>query len=252
MSDTAAFRGSIIIVPTHDEVVSLRETVLGLENACPPGDTARIVLALAPFATDACRNEAQRLTEAPLPIPVLIAQEKGGAFAREMQQYLREQTDVSHTLIWTADKDAPAESAALMIRKAKENPGAVVKLSRFLPGGSLPESKKGFINLRDSVFRSLVCKLYRSEQTDPHFGLTLFPMRDFVRFDLREKFMSFTIEYVLHFERLGTRFIELPLRQQARTEGKSTLSVFDKLRYFVPVFRLRFLPKRKLFRDGEV
>ena len=250
MSEPIAFHKAVALIPAHDEVISLRETVQGIETLCSPADVARIVIALSPYATNACRREADLLACDCVPIPVTAIQERKGAMAKELQQVLRAQSDASHCLLWTADQDAPPETAALMIEKAKKNPAAVVRLSRFLPGGGLPASKKGFVNLRDTVFARLVCLLYRSKQTDPHFGLAMFPIHDFLRFDLREKFMAFTLEYNLCFERIGTQFIELPLKQQPRPEGRSNLSVMNKLRYFVPVIRLRFLPRRKIFKEG--
>ncbi|MCL2300880.1 MAG: hypothetical protein FWC27_12130 [Firmicutes bacterium] len=250
MADTARFRKLAIVLLARDEVVSLRETVQGLQAVCRPEDAARILLFLAPDATEACRREAEQLAARPFPIPNKIVQEKGGAIAAELQQLLRGQADASHALIWTSDLDAPPAFVALLLEKAKEHPAAAIRPSRLLPGASLPAEKKGFINWRDAAFARLVRILYRSSQTDPYFGLVLFPIHDFVRFDLREKFMSFALEFALCFERLGTQFIELPLNHQMRQEGKSNLSVLDKLRCFVPMIRVRFLPRKKLFREG--
>jgi len=250
MSDGAAFRKAVIVVLTRNEVVSLRETVLGIENACCPADVARILLFMAPDATEACRSEAARLAAGSEPIPILAVREKGGALGKELQQLLRRQADASHVIIWTADQDAPPEAVAPLLKKAKENPAAVVKFARFLPGGSPPISKGAFINQRDKAFALLVCGLYGSEQTDPNCGPLSFPLRDYVRLNLREAFLGTFFESVLCFERLGTPFIEIPLQQQKRTEGKANLSVFGKLRFFVPVVRLRLLPKHKILREG--
>lgn len=243
------FRKAGILVAARDEVVSLRETIEGLQAACDPADVGRIGICLAPHATRECIAEAYRLAAQNFPIPVLAGQEQGDmGTGLEMQQLFRTQVDLSHALIWTADQDAPAEHAAKMIAKAKEHPAAVVKLSRFIPGGSLPAEKKGFINFRDKMFAQLVRWFWNMKQTDPHFGLVLFPMEPFLRFNLREPFMSFTIEYVLSFERLGAEFVEIPLKQQVRTEGESNMKVHNKLRYFVPVIRLRFCAKHKIFK----
>ena len=251
MDEIKEFNKAVILVLARDEVISLRETVQGIEAACRAEDVSHIILVLAPDVTEACRGEADRLaSDLSFPISLVVEREKGGAMGAYFQQLLRGQAGASHAVIWTADWDAQPGTVALMIEKAKENPVAVVQLSRFLPGGGLPASKKGIVNLRDAVFARLVCLLYRSEQTDPHFGLVLFPIRDFLRFDLRETFFAFTLEYILCFERLGTRIIEIPLKQQPRPEGESNLSVMDKLRYFVPLIRLRFLPKSKIFKEG--
>jgi len=248
------FRGVVISVCAHDEVNSLRETVQALQEVCDPTLTTRILIFLAPRATPACVAQAQQLAAQPFTIPVVMMQEQGGTLGKEAQATLRlqqKQCGASHSLFWTADQDSPAELAAQMIEQAAQHPHAVVKLSRFLADGSLPNSKRGFINWRDATFRKLVLLLYRSTQTDPHFGLTLFPIAPFLRFDLRETFMSFTLEYVLCFERMDTQFIELPLHQQERPEGKSNLTIKHKLRYFVPLLRLRVCRKHKIFKKGE-
>ena len=250
MSDGAEFRKAVIVVLTRDEVVSLRETVLGIENACCPADVARILLFMAPDATEACLGEAARLAAGSESIPVMAVREKGGALGKELQQLLWGQTDASHVIIWTADQDAPPEAVALLLKKAKENPAAVVKFARFLPGGGPPANKGAFVNQRDKAFARLVCWLYGSEQTDPNCGPLSFPLREYVRLNLREAFLGTFFESVLCFERLGTQFVEVPLRQHKRPEGKSNLSVFGKLRFFVPVVRLRLLPKHRILREG--
>jgi hypothetical protein len=66
--------------------------------------------------------------------------------------------------------------------------------------------------------------------------------------------MPFLLESMLCFERLSTRFIEIPAVQQPRPEGKSNLSLANKLRFLVPLVRLRFIPKHKVFgekADGQ-
>ncbi|MCL2531818.1 MAG: hypothetical protein FWE40_06650 [Oscillospiraceae bacterium] len=246
------FRGAVIVIPTYNEVTSLRETVLALQTACDPTKVLRLWLVFPAHASQACRDEAARLAAQHFTIPIVAQLEvMDGHLAHEAQYIAAQQSDASHCLIWTADQDAPAALAAQMIEQAAQHPAAVVKLSRFLPGGSLPASKRGFINWRDATFRKLVVVLYRSKQTDPHFGLTLFPIAPFLRFDLRETFMAFTMEYVLCFERMGAQFIELPLHQQDRPEGKSNLKIKHKLRYFVPLLRLRVCRKQKIFKKGE-
>jgi len=248
------FRGVLLVVCAHDEVNSLRNTVHALQQACNPELAVRIVIYLAPHATPDCLDQAAQLAAQPFTIPVVTMQEQGGALAKEAQRDFKiqqAQCGASHALFWTADQDAPAELAAQMVEQAALHPAAVIKLSRFLPGGSLPESKRGFINLRDATFRKLVITLYRSKQTDPHFGLSLFPIAPFLRFDLRETFMSFTIEYILCFERMGTQFVELPLHQQDRPEGKSNLKLRHKLRYFWPVLRLRVCRTRNIFKEEQ-
>jgi len=246
------FRRVFIFLAAYDEVTSLRDTVHALQIACNPQLVARICICFPARATAACKAEIHRLAGQEFLIPVTANQEAtpGGNFAHDFPAIVVANDDCSHCLIWTADQDAPAELAAQMIEQAALHPTAVVKLSRFLPGGSLPASKRGFINWRDATFRRLVILLYHSKQTDPHFGLTLFPAAPFLRFDLRERFMAFTLEYVLCFERMGAPFVEIPLHQQVRPEGKSSLKVKHKLRYFVPLLRLRFCRRHKIFKRG--
>lgn len=250
MNDLITWRKAVVLIFARDEVELLRESVTRLENACSANDVARFIVFLAPSAIEQCVEQANLLSkDSAFKIPVQVVHEKGGAIAAELQELLKKQTDASHAMIWTADQDAPPEYIATVLEKAKKTPNAVVTFSRFIKGGGLPNSKSDFINFRDSVFRRLVCWFYNSKQTDPHFSMSLFPIRDFVRFDLKEKFMGFGLEYTLCFERIGTPFIEIPLKQQPRLEGKSGLSVLNKLRFFVPVFRLRFLPKNKIFKE---
>jgi len=250
MFDTI-FRKAVVLIGAHDEVISLRETVEGIASTCRPEDVARILVFLAPHATEACLSEANRLAAAGFPIPVAPVREEQADWANELQHVLGQQVDASHAVFWTADLDAPPSLVAFMVEQARQNPAAVIKPSRFIPGGRLPVGKGAYVNLRDALFRWIVCMFYQCRQTDPHLGLALFPIRDFIRFDFREKFMSFAIEYLLCFERLRTPFIEIPLQQRKRSEGKSNISARDRLRFLVPVIRLRFLPKRKLLKEGS-
>jgi len=250
MSNYNQFRKAVIVIITRNEVVSLRETVLGIVDACDPADVARILLFIAPDATQACRGEAARLAAGPGPIPVLAVQENGGFLGKELQQLLREQADASHFFIWCADQDAPPQAAALLIGKVKEHPAAVVKFARFLPGGSSPADKSAFVNRRDKAFARLVCWFYGSSQTDPNCGPMSFPLHEYVRLNLRETFLGTFFESVLCFERLGTRFVEIPVMQKKRPEGKTNLSVWGKMRFLVPVIRLRFAPKHKIIEES--
>jgi hypothetical protein len=254
MDEADSFQKMVVMMGAVNEVDSLRTTVDRIEKSCSPEDIARMIIFLAPNATEACRNEAERLATAQGrggPIPIVAAQEGNGGLGREVQKTLRKQTDATHCLIWTADQDAPSETVLRMLAQTKKNPQAMVALSRFLPGGSLPAERGIRANARSVLFRWFFQLFFWRKLTDPHFMIALFPIHDFVRFDLREKSKSFVMEYKTFFVRLGAPIIELPQRQAVRQEGASNVSLKNKLRFLVPVIRLRFTPKSKLLKKDE-
>ncbi|MDR1735011.1 MAG: hypothetical protein LBR73_09070 [Oscillospiraceae bacterium] len=226
----------------------LEETVLEFEQHCSPTDVARILLFLSDRASPGCQETAKKLAASNLPIPVVIYPEIGRHFGQELQELVTAQTDCSHAVFWTADREAEPKLGAHMIQLAKEHPAAVINISCYMPGGYPDPGKSKFIRFRDAAFAKMVRILYHSKQTDPLHLLCVFPVEPYIHFDLHEPFMSFCIELNLLFDRSGAQIIEVPLRQQPRKEGKSNLSLKDRLRFFVPVFRLRFLPKRKLYK----
>lgn len=241
----------VVVIGARDEVHALRETVHGIISACNAEDIARLLIFLAPNATEDCRKEVYTLAAQTLPIPVLAVHEQNDGFATELQQLLREQSDASHAIFWPSDLCYSPQQLAQMIAQAKQNPGAIITLSRLMPGGSLPKDGGAWLNLQRKLFSKLVRLLYFSRQTDPHHGITLFPIRDFVCLNLKEKHMAFLIEYTLCFERMGLPFVEIPCIQQARIEGKSNMTFARRLRYLAPVLRLRFCRQHKIFRgDG--
>ncbi|MCL2194867.1 MAG: hypothetical protein FWB76_02840 [Oscillospiraceae bacterium] len=241
---TEAFGKAVALVFAHNEVLSLRETVQSIAQSCQASDIARIVIFLALHATEQCCAEAQRLAgNTQLPIAVIVAQEQGRGFAVEVPQLLSQQNDATHVAIWAADLDTPPHLLAHMLAAAKQQPAAVIKLSRFVAGGQLSSRRVPRV-----LFRYAVNLLYRSQQTDPHHGECLFPLAMFLRFRLTEKHMAFFLEYSLCFERMGVPFIELPKTQQLRREGKSNMSLRKKMRYLVPLVRVRMLPRRKIIK----
>ncbi|MDR1733694.1 MAG: hypothetical protein LBR73_02290 [Oscillospiraceae bacterium] len=247
--NTYSFGGLLVFIAAHNEVQSLRATVQGFQECCSPADVRRIVLFLAPFCTKDCEAQAQALARCGYPIPVTVYKQAGRDYPKEVQAYLQGQTDVTHAVFWIADMDIDLQLLPQMTEQSKENPAAVVTVSRFLQGGGLPRHRRRLDNLLSTAFAWGTRLLYLSRQTDPHFFISIFPVCDLQRVVFHERTAAAGFEFILVFERMGKRFLELPVQQRERSEGASGFNIKRKLYYLKPLLRVRFTPKRKLFEE---
>lgn len=229
MSEEAAFEGVMVLVLAVNETQSLRRTVLALEEILPPEDAKKIIIYYPPRVTAGCRAVIRELAARRFPIPVWPEPQASADNAQSLMQVFRKQKDVSHVMLWASDGEVAPEKAALLLRAAKENPQAFVKFSRMMKGGRQPAGKSLLLQARDRAFCLLARARLGANVTDAlFFGHALFPLAPFGSYCLTEAGTGVIIEILGLFSRLGTQFIEFPVRAMRRAEAKSNITLKQK------------------------
>jgi hypothetical protein len=244
---SAAFVNTVIVVTARDEEQSLRKTVESLADLCSPEDVEHLVVFMAPDSTEGLRAEVRRLSETvkQFPVRALLQQTQTGVV--ELQHYLAAESKASHTLLLSADLEIEPQTALQMLKAGKQSPDALVSISRWRKGGGF----FGYPKLQLPIhffFQIVVRFLYGARlSTDATAGYAALPKRIFEGLCLREKRQSVFLEYKLTLLRLGLPLVEIPAQFCVRREGKSTGSFWHKVRYLVPLVRVRFTPRMRLF-----
>ncbi|MDR1408969.1 MAG: hypothetical protein LBJ12_01575 [Oscillospiraceae bacterium] len=245
------FQSVILVILARDEVHSLRETVESLSALLPAGDVEQLVMFLAPDSTPECNAMALELEKTVSSFPVRTWLQQTQMPVAELQRLLAQKSKASHALMLSADLEISPEMALQMLQACKKNPVALVSLSRWREGGGFTRYTKWQLPLH-RFFQSVVRALYGARlSTDATAGYCAVAKQIFEGLCLREKRQSVFLEYKLTLLRLGLPLIEIPVQFRVRREGKSTGGFWHKLRYLVPLLRVRFLPPEKLFRFGD-
>ncbi|MCL2023668.1 MAG: hypothetical protein FWG82_04780 [Oscillospiraceae bacterium] len=245
---TTAFKKIMIGVLARDEVNGLRETVEALAELLPADDVEKIVMYLAPHATHECIEMAKSLEKTVTRIETEMLLQKTWEPVQEYVEYYKNKTLSSHLLMISADLEIPPKAVMQMLETAKENPNALVSLTRWKKGGSFEGYPVWQLPLQ-WIFQQVVRVMYGANfATDATAGYGAFPLKIGFGLNLREKRQAVFLEYKLCMLRLKMPLIEIPVEYHARREGKSTSGFWHKVRYLVPLIRVRFTPRRKLFR----
>ena len=245
------FKSVMPVILARDEVSGLRETVEALATLLPPADVEKIVMYLAPDSTEECKAAAKELENTIKTVPVRYVQQQTIVGIEEFQEYMLKKSTASHALFLSADLEVEPETAVRMLEACKQNPNALVSLTRWGKGGGFSGYPKWQLPLH-WFFQKVVRIMYGARMsTDATAGYAAFPTKIAAGLWLREKRQSMFLEYKLNLLCLKMPLIELPVRYRARREGKSTGSFMHKVRYLVPLICVRFTPRNKLFRFQE-
>ncbi|MBQ6772792.1 MAG: glycosyltransferase family 2 protein [Synergistaceae bacterium] len=248
---STCFQDVSILIPALDETYSLSETVRIIADTCDNKDIAEIIIIVSPEKTSHdTRDTAEKLiSEYQDRINIYIHEQKlpfvGGA--------VREGINLakgSHLVMMSADLETDPHVIKDFIAQSKEFPDRIITATRWKKGGGF----KGYNKIKlicNYIFEKSIALFYFSSLSDMTFGYRLFPSGLMKNIHWEELKHPFFLETALKPLRLGVKFVEVPSKWQARTEGDSVNGFFANFKYFRTAWHNRFMKPEKIFKESD-
>ena len=246
------FKDVSILLPALDETYSLFQTVKIIADTCRPEDIAEIIIIVSPEKTSqATLDTAEKLiAEYQGRINIYIHEQKlpfvGGA--------IREGINLakgSHLVMMSADLETDPDTIKDFIAQSKKFPDRIITATRWKKGGGF----KGYNKIKllcNYIFEKSIAIFYLSSLSDMTYGYRLFPSELMKNIKWEELKHPFFLETVLKPLRLGVKFIEIPAKWKARTEGESVNGFFANFKYFRTAWHNRFLKPDEILTESEL
>jgi len=245
------FKSVSILMAAINEIYSFRQTFDIIAKTCNPADIEEIIIILCERTTKECRETANEIMAIDIGVPIKIlyqAQDMpfaGGAFREGFKAAIG-----SHVIVMGTDLETDPYLVHTFIERAKLNPDAIITASRWINGGGF----KGYNKVKlvcNYVFQKILSLIFLTKLTDITFGFQLSPTK-LVRSIKWDEFRHpFFLETTLKPLRLGTKFIEVPMKWVARNEGKSQNSFILCFTYLRTVFHVRFMKKSDILEHHD-
>ena len=234
---TEPYRLSIAICAV-DETFSLERTFHKLDayNAA-----FEYLFVLARNCSSSCRETVERICVRP---DCRWMYQPGRGFGDALQTVFRE-VKGTHAAIWSADEATDTASFPEMLRLSRENPDAIVKISRYLH----PEGFADYGRLKKTlnhISQRCFGLLYHSRLTEFTNPTQIAPVPLYRRIRWECTGFALTTEMVFKPLRLGVRFFEVPTKNVKREEGRSHRSNGAVLRYYYMILKIRLTDPKKL------
>ena len=243
MLEILPFEKVTFLVFATDETSALEQTVGTLMRLCDEEDVYRYVV-IYPKDASVRTVEIIRRMEKEYPGEVVgfeqIHPSLGGAVSDAIRL-----VESSHLAFISSDLAYDLRTVPRMIGLSKQNPGAVVKTSRWLQGGGFfhYSPTKRVLN---RIAQAFLRVLYSSRLTDFTGPCQIVPTELCRSWNLKEKGFPVLIEMITVPVRLGDEIIEVPAKSYGRREGTSGNSFLKTAAYLLTAFRVRFTPKERL------
>ena len=246
---SAEFKDVSILIPAMDETYSLAQTVDIIADTCNAEDIAEIVIIISPNRTsqETIKTAKDLITKYTGRINIHILEQKlpfaGGA--------VRDGISIvsgSHLVIMSADLETPPVLVQKFIELSKQYPERGVTATRWRRGGSFNGYNKVKL-VCNYIFEKAIALFYFSSLSDMTYAYRLCPSDLMKRIKWEELKHPFLLETILKPIRLGVKFIEVPAKWEARTEGVSQNGFFATFKYFRPALHNRFLKPEQILRQ---
>lgn len=244
------FKNVSILIPAMDETYSLAETVNVILETCSPQDIAEIIIIVADKTSPDTINTANNLIakyndRAKIYIHAQKLPFAGGA--------VREGINLakgSHLVMMSADLETDPHLIREFIEQSRMNPEKIITAARWKHGGGF----KGYNKIKllcNYIFEKAIAIFYFTSLSDLTYAYRLFPSKLMKNIRWEELKHPFFLETALKPLRLGVKFVEVPAKWQARTEGESVNSFFANFKYFRTAWHNRLLRPEQILLNGE-
>ena len=233
-----------------NEANSLRKCIETILSDCDKEDIKEILVCICDYTTDECRQVISELQNKYPDIsiqPVYQPPEEkylGGACRTTFPVVTG-----THILVMSVDLECGPEYVSEIIRLSKENPGALVKGSRWMRDSVF----HGYGHLRkiaNKVFQIYMRVLFRWSITDYTYSFEAAPTDVFRTMYFRQNGKAATLEMVADPVSRGIEVVEFPVIWQRREEfahNKTPLEDFRMLCLYVATsLSIRFMKKKKI------
>ena len=237
-----------IILPAMDETYSLSQTVDTIMGTCKRKDLAEIIIVVCDRSTKECVQTAEEIKQKYYQeIPVIVHFQKkpfvGGAVQEGMDM-----AKGSHVVLMSSDLETDPHLIKEFIRLEKQNPDKIVTATRWKKGGGF----KGYNKIKliaNGIFQRMIAVMFMVNLSDITYAYRIFPKELMLSIKWEESKHPFFLETALKPIRLGVKFIEIPVKWQARTEGVSQNSFWANFKYFKTAWHVRFMKKKDILKE---
>lgn len=152
----------------------------------------------------------------------------------------------THVIFWSADDDIDSTPFSKMVELSEKNPEAIVKISRWLPGGGF-EGYGGLRRTANYLSQKLIALLYHSKLTDFTNPTQIAPLALYKRIHWENSDAAILPEMVCKPLRLGCVFLEVPCKTRSNSKKNSHIGFFTHLKYYFIIFKIRSSSRSGLF-----
>ena len=221
-----------------DETFSLERTFRKLDAY---GAAYEYLFVLSRTASEGCRRTVKGICRDPR---CRSMDQPGTGFGDALKTVFREARG-THVVVWSADEATDTASFPEMLRLSRENPDAVVKISRFLH----PDGFAGYGAVKKAINAfSQRCfgALYGARLTEYTNPTQIAPTALYRRIRFERSGFEMTTEMIFKPLRLGVRFFEVPTKNVPREEGRSHRTLGAAALYYFMILKIRFADPRDL------
>lgn len=244
------FENLSIILPAMDETYSLMQTVDTIMSTCRREDLAEVIIVVCDRSTPECVKTAQEIeSKYGAQIPVTVHHQKKPFVGGAVQEGI-EMSKGSHVVLMSSDLETDPNLIREFIRLEKENPDKIVTATRWKKGGGF----KGYNKVKlvaNCIFQRLIAILFFVNLSDITYAYRIFPKELMLSIKWEELKHPFFLETALKPIRLGVKFIEIPVKWTARTEGVSQNSFWANFKYFKTAWHVRFMKKEDIVKNEK-
>lgn len=236
-----SFEKVTIVIVATDENESLIETVETTVLNCDLADIDSFLIVIPADASEECL-EAIEYLQMRYPGKVRKYIQRHPYIGGAMRDSIAE-TSTSHIMFLSADIPIGLESIPVMINKAKENPDAIIKISRWLEKDSFYNYNK-FRKVFNGLAQKFLRVTFNSKLTDFTSPVLISPTEIYKKANFKEWNFPCLLEAVLLPIRMGCIIEEIPAKCYPRSEGKSKNSMWQTLLYLKVALRVRFMSEK--------
>lgn len=241
------FENLSIILPAMDETYSLSQTVDIIMETCKREDLAEIIIVVCARSTEACIKTAEEIADKyKKTIPVTVHHQVKPFVGGAVQEGI-EMSKGSHVVLMSSDLETDPHLIKEFIRIEKDNPDKIVTATRWKKGGGF----KGYNKIKlvaNCIFQRIIALLFLVNLSDITYAYRIFPKELMLSIHWEELKHPFFLETALKPIRLGVKFIEIPVKWTARTEGVSQNSFWANFKYFKTAWHVRFMSKKAILK----
>ncbi len=232
-----------VVLCAVDETFSLRETFEGVDRFHLADE---YLFVLSQTCTDGCLQTVREICTRDDCRYII---QSGRGFGNAIRDGILE-VKGDHILLWSGDGATDSAAYPELVRLSKDNPDAIVTVSRWLSDDGFP----GYNPIRKAINRisqRAFALLFRSEQTDLTNPTQIAPTAIYRSIRWEQNGFDFLPEMIFKPIKLGARFIEVPGRCLPRREGKSHSSFRELALYYVRILHIYRMDRSEILRQED-
>jgi len=231
----------LIIMPAFNEAANIGKVISAIKSAVPYADILVVNDGSKDSTGRIAREQGVKVVDLPYNLGIGAAMQSGYRYADAMGYDIAVQVD--------SDGQHPADQIGDLLRPIAGQRADVVIGSRFLGKGEYVPSLARNIGIK--VFSWAVSVITQQRVTDPTSGFRS-ANREVIRFYSRSYPEDYPeVEAIVLLHKAGFNIEEVPVRMEARTGGKSSITPVRAVYYMIKVLLAVFIDLLKVVERGK-